>query len=731
MKSLYIIIIILFSLSIKGQSYQSTHSDGILEEVYQWEWGPCRYVKGYQDSLIFVTQGQLLQCIDISVPQNPTIIIEYNLGITGKIEIKDEFLFLNVDNNLHIYDIENVLNIKLLSIIPNNGYLIKITDSLLVTGDYDRKVVELYNITDLTNPEYYSTIYFPEPANGVELFDVYLYVSDSYYPSYYVYDISNPYQPNFLASHSTYNPQVGLYIFDTSLYVLDGGVQNLKIYDLDNPVYPQLINWISLDSLAGRYLVKQDSILFISNSYSVTSINIADILNPHITSSYWDNTNFNPSGDIEIINNYILHPFRHSFEILKILTDYSFLLIHEFYTAEEVNGFAHKDDYLFVACGSSGIWIFDISDPESPVQIKNFLGDKWIGDIKVYTNLLITYGSIRGYYESKLNFKIFDISDPLQPQLLSEIYNYKPYWPHKLWNADFEIQEDFLYIAHPDSGIFVIDIHDPSNPLPISLLYLPDSKQEVRDFSLYGDYLYLANRLNGLKILDISNPYNISILDSINNIVPYLVLAKDNYLYLAQFSSSIIYDITNPVNPSYISEVSIGGNRIEIVDEINRYWYLCKSTLTRLVNIEDKYNLTIVDTLSANVNILTAYLLYNKYLFINYGAFKIYKNKSVLSLPKQQFKSNLAIDIKYYPNPFNQTITFEILPASLEDVKLNIYNILGQLAWSKEFKLGNNNNKITWDATSRDGNSVGSGIYFIKIHLDKQPIYTGKIVYVK
>ena len=83
--------------------------------------------------------------------------------------------------------------------------------------------------------------------------------------------------------------------------------------------------------------------------------------------------------------------------------------------------------------------------------------------------------------------------------------------------------------------------------------------------------------------------------------------------------------------------------------------------------------------------------------------------------------SNVAVPKKFsldqnVPNPFNPTteISFNLPKAS--DVKLEVFNIMGQkiITLADEYMQAGNHT-VTFNGRSDDGNSVASGVYFYKI----------------
>lgn len=69
-----------------------------------------------------------------------------------------------------------------------------------------------------------------------------------------------------------------------------------------------------------------------------------------------------------------------------------------------------------------------------------------------------------------------------------------------------------------------------------------------------------------------------------------------------------------------------------------------------------------------------------------------------------------------YPNPFNPTTTIEFKVPEVSNVKITVYNVLGQSVKTlvnANFTTGNY--KVSWDGTNEVGSQVSSGIYFYRL----------------
>lgn len=87
-----------------------------------------------------------------------------------------------------------------------------------------------------------------------------------------------------------------------------------------------------------------------------------------------------------------------------------------------------------------------------------------------------------------------------------------------------------------------------------------------------------------------------------------------------------------------------------------------------------------------------------------------------------------ARSVKAYPNPFNESTTVSFTTLRDAQVKVNVYNILGQeVATVLDNKLESGKHFTKWDGSSNSGQSLPNGQYFIKVSVDGA-VSTTKVV---
>ncbi|MDM3856987.1 MAG: FG-GAP-like repeat-containing protein, partial [Aphanizomenon gracile PMC649.10] len=197
-------------------------------------------------------------------------------------------------------------------------------------------------------------------------------------------------------------------------------------------------------------------------------------------------------------------------------------------------------NYAYVATGSDGLEIIDISDPTNPI-----IKGRWNYNI---TSGPVTSGYVYSvqvignyaYAASIRGLEIIDISNPTAPTLKGN-YNVSGF------SRGVQVLNDYAYMAAGDLGLQIIDISNPSNPT----LKGNYDTGPANDVQVIGNNAYVAD-VSGLQIIDISNPSNPTLKGNYNiTDFTYDVQVLNDYAYIATGDSGLrIIDISNPSNPS-------------------------------------------------------------------------------------------------------------------------------------------------------------------------------------
>jgi hypothetical protein len=101
----------------------------------------------------------------------------------------------------------------------------------------------------------------------------------------------------------------------------------------------------------------------------------------------------------------------------------------------------------------------------------------------------------------------------------------------------------------------------------------------------------------------------------------------------------------------------------------------------------------------------------------------VFNNSAEAYIEFHVFSSqDLVVDDLYnYPNPFKGNTTFVLTHNQGEgelDVKLNIFNLSGQMVWSYETSLlptGYSTEMVVWDGNNEYGSKLAGGVYIYRI----------------
>jgi hypothetical protein len=154
--------------------------------------------------------------------------------------------------------------------------------------------------------------------------------------------------------------------------------------------------------------------------------------------------------------------------------------------------------------------------------------------------------AVSGYHAFVADFNsglwVIDISDPTTPTSMGS-YN-------TLGQArDVVISGDHAFVADGGYGLQVIDVSDPTTPTVVGSYLIGDNALGI---TVSGDHAFLASDNGGLKVMDISDPTAPTLAGSYNT--PdhsYAVAVAGDYAFVADGGSGLqVIDISDPTTPT-------------------------------------------------------------------------------------------------------------------------------------------------------------------------------------
>jgi hypothetical protein len=337
----------------------------------------------------------------------------------------------------------------------------------------------------------------------------------------YVLDVSTPSDPQKLSERIHTRGVVMDLSYDSpneNLYIADGDV-TLEIWSVEDPANPGRLGWWdNPPPMVSVYLVSRDVTVLDSFAYVI---------------------DFSPAYGVDdglhILNvSDPLSPYRVGFLGLP-----------------SALGFAISGSYAYVVCGDRGLEVVDISNPSNP---------QWEcrGPDGLYMSITISdsYAYVDGCLNSgEKGFIILDISNHLNVHAVgccSTIFDVK----------STAFSDSYAYAATDDSGLYVINISDISNPEIVGHYDTPGLGEDI---AITGLHAYIAeaaiNREEaGLRVVDVSvpaAPIEMSYWD-VPGVAEEIAL-KEPYAYVGTRDGLWVLDVSNRANPQELGHCHVCG----------------------------------------------------------------------------------------------------------------------------------------------------------------------------
>jgi flagellar hook assembly protein FlgD len=114
------------------------------------------------------------------------------------------------------------------------------------------------------------------------------------------------------------------------------------------------------------------------------------------------------------------------------------------------------------------------------------------------------------------------------------------------------------------------------------------------------------------------------------------------------------------------------------------------------------------------------------YNLITLGGAPKLKSEETITVEEENFEG-----VQVFPNPFNPSTSFRFRVRENTAVKLQIFNLNGQLVRTLvDGNLAPKVYKERWNGRNEKGHPVASGIYFYRLQIGRQ-IWNGKIQMIK
>lgn len=266
-----------------------------------------------------------------------------------------------------------------------------------------------------------------------------------------------------------------------------------------------------------------------------------------------------------------------------------------------VHAIQRQGNLLFLASGSLGVDIVDISDITQPEQIAFYdtLGEAL--DLKVAGNTVYVADGSKGLLT-------LDITDPLMPRGLDAIFDITD-------ARGIDLAKNLVYVAANQQGVRVADV---TNPLIIFEVGSFTDGDEAQDVTLHGDLAYLADGTGGLRILDISvprAPFELAQLETTASALE--VFFQGDRSYVTSSSRASIFEVSDPTMPRLLGTYDDCNSSGVVVD--GTLGYVACGSEVHVLNLGDPSHIGVVAMYEGPHPVYSSIALSENFLFVGHS----------------------------------------------------------------------------------------------------------------
>ncbi len=629
--------------------------------------------------------------IDVSDLSTPEVIGKYDTPTAAHgIDIEDTLAYIAYGKSgqgqgLLILDINDPSHIELVANKQFTGYGSQSMDKVEVADGFayvigGGRLLWILDVSDPASPvtiTVYINDYYPL---GLVIVDTILYLADHdiTFPAgrsaFSIFNVADRTNPQLVSRWPLYEAVYDVWVHDKTAYVANCW-QGVQIFDISDPT--------DLDSI-GRYVNPGWAVRVVGND---SLLYVVDIDNGGGLKSSGSERELS-MGDFQIVD-------------VRDRTDPQLAGYYD--VPPHIEGILAHDGYVYA--------IYDDETPESGILVGKINGSG-LDSIGTYQTMGYPYsgifvGDTLYLAAGSEGLEVIDVSDPAN---LHCVRNYSA-----SRGVDVAVRGDFAYLASGNSGLLVFDITRPDD-IPVATISTLGNAGAVR---LYDDFMYVSDGSAGVKIFEISNPVSPEYAGEIANGSVYDMEISGSKLYVEFNADYFIYELSfDPRNPSFLGQFNDIGGWHDVVFEGDYAIVASWQYGTAIFNISDPENVYQVfgvympwqpETVAADGDYIYVAGLYGVVAY----------EKGIFTDTEEDIPESLPAEFilgQNYPNPFNlQTIIEFELPVRTQTT-LTVYDILGRkVRVLLDEIMPSGWHTVNWDGLDSKGRVVSSGIYFYEI----------------
>ncbi len=471
--------------------------------------------------------------VDLTDPAHPIPLAGLPLNGAGRLAVQGDLAYVTGVFGIRVIDVSDpAIPVEIGSWSGTPAF-----DGIAISGNLavltTNQATTMYGIGtfDLSNPiapVLLSTLAFPTRTYDASLAGGLAYVANSY-DGVQIVDVSDPVHPSVVGRGDTVHEASGVAVVGALALVVDAG---MRIFDVSNPSQPVETGYFRSDGYV-RQLAAAGSLAIIAGYDN--GITLADI-NPPIsapvlgqTATPGSCTGVARTGD----TNFVLADLEKGLTTGTLEDPAAPGLYVNHRTAGQANRVAVRDSLAFLAAGTSGLHVYNVSDASNPTHVS------WIetpGDARD-VGLAGQYALVA----DGTSVLVVNTADPVHLGVAATL---------PIPARDLSISSSLAAVCGATEEVAVVDLSDPASP---DLLCMFPTHDVAWAVALDGRTLLVAGTdpgnptWGGLELVDLTEPSAPVSLAYIPVSSPATAVACANgFAYVGTGVRTLVVDVTVP-----------------------------------------------------------------------------------------------------------------------------------------------------------------------------------------
>jgi len=498
----------------------------------------------------FVAAGsEGVKIIDISVPDNPTVVGGLQTAEARDIAIRGEYAFLaDGERGLKVLDISDPrypAEIGMRKTMDARAIALKGDVAFIADGSSGLKIIDVSSPVQPTRIGSYAT----DNASDLAVRGSKLYVADGR-GGLRIFEVSGTAELIEIG-HLPGVDVLSLAVEGSFLY-LACGTGGLIIMDISAPDEP-----VELGRYAGTEIL--DVGVSGAFAYLVDSREGLIVLDASDPTRPWQFASLEAEGtnSISVRGYYAYLANASGLQVVHILIQGRSVPIAAAATGGKAYGLSVSGPRAYVACHDLGVRIVDISDP-AQLGDESVIGS-WSGDYAVGIEVA---DSVAFVASGRRGLSILDLSPP-QPEQIGSYFTGGT--AHRS-----VVHSGLLFVADGREGLKILDVSVSNNPVEIGSV----ASSDARDVAVLPGYALIADGRSGLIVCDISDPGDPVPINTLGGQGVHRVVVQDTLLAVTGKSGAELYDFSDPRHPKlfgryeseYVESIFIDGDYLYIAE---------------------------------------------------------------------------------------------------------------------------------------------------------------------